>query len=116
MWLILALETYALAIFFIIKNSRGIFLPPGSILDFLDDPPFIFLLGIAGTLALVYTFWDIHYLFYKPLMAGFLSFVWLTFFSAFVFQDVKNGTLGMPSLFASFVLLEIVGEVLIKRG
>lgn len=115
-WLILALETYGLAIFFIIKNSTGIFLPPGSVLDFLDDPPFIFLLGIAGTLALVYTLWDIHYLFYKPLMSGFLTFVWLMFCSAFIFQDINNGTFGMQSLFASFVLLEILGEILIKRG
>lgn len=115
-WLILALETYGLAIFFIVKHSTGIFMPPGSVLDFLDDPPFIFALGIAGTLALVFALWDIHYLFYKPLMTGILSFVWLMFFGAFIFQDINNGTFGTQSLLASFALLIMLGEILIKRG
>ncbi|MFQ3624099.1 hypothetical protein ACSF83_03560 [Lactobacillus johnsonii] len=115
-WLILALETYGLAIYFILKHSTGIFMPPGSVLDFLDDPPFILALGIAGTLALIYALWDVHHLFYKPLMTGVLSFVWLMFFGAFLFQDWRNGVLGPQSLLASSVLLTMLGEILVRRG
>ncbi len=115
-WLILALETYGLAIYFILKHSTGIFMPPGSVLDFLDDPPFIFMLGIAGTLAFVFSLWDIRYLFYKPLMTGVLSFVWLMFFGAFIFQDISSHTLGLPSILASSALLTMLGEILVRRG
>lgn len=115
-WLILALETYGLAIYFILKHSTGIFMPPGSVLDFLDDPPFILALGIAGTLALIYALWDVHHLFYKPLMTSVLSFVWLMFFGAFLFQDWRNGVLGPQSLLASSVLLTMLGEILVRRG
>lgn len=91
-------------------------MPPGSVLDFLDDPPFIFALGIAGTLALVFALWDVHYLFYKPLMTGVLSFVWLMFFGAFIFQDISSHTLGIPSILASSALLTMLGEILVRRG
>ena len=50
LWLISALETYGLGAYFIATHSTGNFTPPpNSVLDMLDDPPFIFLLGVAGT-------------------------------------------------------------------
>jgi len=55
-------------------------------------------------------------MFYKPIMTGFLTFVWLMFLSAFLYQDFMMGHFGFQSLFASFIVLSILGEILIKRG
>ncbi|WJK31483.1 hypothetical protein QSJ16_02810 [Limosilactobacillus reuteri] len=115
-WFLLAMETYGLGILFILKHSAGTFTPPGHVLEFLDDPPFIFLLAMAGTLAMVYALWDVKRMFYKPIMTGFLTFVWLMFLSAFLYQDFMMGHFGFQSLFASFIVLLILGEILIKRG
>lgn len=44
-WLFKALETYALALYFIVKRSSGIFSLDGyGYLEVLDDPPFVFYL------------------------------------------------------------------------
>lgn len=45
-WLFKALETYALALYFIVKRSSGIFSLDGyGYLEVLDDPPFVFTCG-----------------------------------------------------------------------
>ena len=52
-WFFKALETYSLAVYFIVKRSTGIFDWDHSPLSALDDPPFIFALAVVGTIALV---------------------------------------------------------------
>ena len=70
-WLFKALETYALALYFIVKRSSGIFSLDGyGYLEVLDDPPFIFMLACVGTVALVYALWDVKNLYYRPVMTG----------------------------------------------
>lgn len=115
-WFVKSLETYGLGIYFIIIHSSGIFTPPGNILEYLDDPPFIFLLAVVATVALVYSLWDIQYMFYKPLMTGLLTFVWLIFFGGFGFHDFVTGKLSIQSMYAFFVVFSIVGQLVIKRG
>lgn len=116
-WFVTAMETYGLGIFFIVNHSAGIFLPPGNLLDSLDDPPFIFLLAVVGTITLVYSLWDIHSLpFYKPLMTGLLTFAWLMFFCAFAFEDWQTSKFSMQSMYSFFVLFSIVGQLVIKKG
>ncbi len=115
-WLFKALETYALALYFIVKRSSGIFSLDGyGYLEVLDDPPFIFMLACVGTVALVYALWDVKYLYYKQIMTGTLTFVWLVFFLSFAITDTLVGVyVGFPGIFAFFVLTEMVTEILVK--
>ncbi|YAB12822.1 hypothetical protein ACT5GY_11605 [Lactiplantibacillus plantarum] len=60
-WFWKAMETYGLGIYFIIKHNTFAFEPPQpTLLDVLDDPPTIFMLAVVGTLALVYSLWNVH--------------------------------------------------------
>lgn len=115
-WLFKALETYALALYFIVKRSSGIFSLDGyGYLEVLDDPPFIFMLACVGTVAIVYALWDVKYLYYKQIMTGTLTFVWLVFFLSFAITDTLVGVyVGFPGIFAFFVLTEMVTEILVK--
>lgn len=115
-WFFKALETYALALYFIVKRSSGIFSLDGyGYLEVLDDPPFIFMLACVGTVALVYALWDVKYLYYKQIMTGTLTFVWLVFFLSFAITDTLVGVyVGFPGIFAFFVLTEMVPEILVK--
>lgn len=115
-WLFKALETYALALYFIVKRSTGIFNLDGyGYLEVLDDPPFIFLLAVVGTVALVYALWDVKYLYYRPMMTGLLTGVWLLFFLSFTITDILVGVyIGFPGIFAFFVLTEMVTEIFAK--
>lgn len=115
-WFIKSLETYALGIYFIILHSSGTFTPPGNVLEYLDDPPFIFLLGCVATIAMVYTLWNVKYLFYKPLMTGSLAFVWLIFLVAFATSDYVVGRLSFQTMYAFFVVFSIVEQIVVKRG
>lgn len=115
-WFVKGLETYGLAIYFIVLHSSGVFNPPGGILDFLDDPPFIFLLAVVGTVTIVYALWDIKHLFYKPLMTGLLTFAWLIFFCAFTFEDWSIGQFSIQTMYAFFAVGSIIGQLVIKRG
>jgi|GEM_PF-1858369 len=116
-WLFKALETYALALYFIVKRSSGVFSLDGfGYLEVLDDPPFIFMLACVGTVALVYTLWDVKQMYYKPLMTGLLTGVWLIFFLSFAITDALVGVyIGFPGIFAFFVLTEMVVEILFKE-
>ena len=115
-WFVKALETYGLGIFFIVNRSTGLFIPPGGVLDYLDDPPFIFTLAVVGTLTLVWSLWDIRRLhFYKPLMTGSLTFVWLTFFCAFAFEDWYKGCLSFQTMYSFFVLFAIVSQLFLSK-
>ena len=116
LWGITALETYALAGFFISTNSTGNFTPPpNSVLDMLDDPPFIFLLGVVGTIALVYSLWNVQCFHYKTIMTASLTFVWLLFLCGFVIHDQLRGNLlSIPSMYSFFVLIRIVLTVILK--
>ena len=115
-WLFKALETYALALYFIVKRSSGIFSLDGyGYLEFLDDPPFVFLLAAVGTVTLVYALWDVKHLFYRPVMTGLLTGVWLLFFLSFAITDALVGVyIGFPGIFAFFVLTEMVTEIFAK--
>lgn len=90
-WFFKALETYSLAVYFIVKRSTGIFDWDHSPLSALDDPPFIFALAVVGTIALVYALWDVRHLYYKQIMTGTLTFVWLAFFLSFCANDALLG-------------------------
>lgn len=111
-WFLKALETYSLAIYFIIKRSTGIFDWTHSPLSVLDDPPFIFALAVVGTIALVYALWDVRHLYYKQIMTGTLTFVWLVFFLSFLANDAfLNVYLSFPGIYSFFVLVGIVAEI-----
>ena len=116
LWFLTAIETYMLAAYFISTNSTGNFTPPpNSVLDMLDDPPFIFLLGVVGTIALVYSLWNIQHFRYKTIMTASLTFVWLLFLCGFVIHDQLRGNLlSIPSMYSFFVLIRIVLTVLLK--
>ncbi|AVK60524.1 hypothetical protein C5Z25_01500 [Lactobacillus sp. CBA3605] len=113
-WLWKALETYGLGIYFIIKSNTFQFQPPRpTLLDIFDDPPIIFILAVVGTFALVYTLWDVNLYYYKPIMTGLLTFVWLFFMIAFVFHDFETGQyLSFESMYAFFVLGSMLHEIL----
>lgn len=115
-WFVKALETYGLGIYFIIVHSSGNFTPPGNVLEYLDDPPFVFLLAVVGTVAMVYSLWNVEQLFCKPLMTGSLTFVWLIMFGGFVTRDLILGALSIQTMYAFFVVFSIIGQLVIKRG
>lgn len=115
-WFVKALETYGLGLYFIVVHSSGNFTPPGNVLEYLDDPPFVFLLAVVGTVAMVYSLWDIEYLFYKPIMTGSLTFAWLIMFGGFVTRDIMLGVLSIQTMYAFFVVFSIIGQLVIKRG
>ena len=111
-WFLKALETYSLAIYFIVKRSTGTFDWAHSPLAVLDDPPFIFALAVVGTIALVYALWDVRHLYYKQTMTGTLTFVWLVFFLSFLANDAfLNVYLSFPGIYSFFVLVGIVAEI-----
>lgn len=116
LWFLTAIETYMLAAYFISTNSTGNFTPPpNSVLDMLDDPPFIFLLGVVGTITLVYSLWNVQHFHYKTIMTASLTFVWLLFLCGFVIHDQLRGNLlSIPSMYSFFVLIRIVLTVLLK--
>ena len=116
LWFLTAIETYMLAAYFIATHSTGNFTPPpNSVLDMLDDPPFIFLLGVVGTITLVYSLWNVQHFHYKTIMTASLTFVWLLFLCGFVIHDQMRGNLlSIPSMYSFFVLIRIVLTVLIK--
>lgn len=115
-WFVKALETYGLGLYFIIVHSSGNFTPPGNVLEYLDDPPFVFLLAVVGTVAMVYSLWDIEHLFYKPLMTGSLTFAWSILLGGFGTRDFILGTLSIQTMYAFFVVFSIIGQLVIKRG
>lgn len=116
LWFLTAIETYMLAAYFISTHSTGNFTPPpNSVLDMLDDPPFIFLLGVVGTIALVYSLWNVQRFRYKTIMTASLTFVWLLFLCGFVIHDQMRGNLlSIPGMYSFFVLIRIVLTVLLK--
>lgn len=112
-----ALETYGLGIYFLIKQTTFQFQPPRpTIFDLLDDPPAIFILAIAGTLALVYSLWNVDHPLYKPVMTGLLTFVWLFFMIAFGIHDFEAGQyISFQSMYAFFVIGRLLHEIMVGR-
>lgn len=109
-WFVKALETYGLGLYFIIVHSSGNFTPPGNVLEYLDDPPFVFLLAVVGTVAMVYSLWNIKYLFYKPIMTGSLTFAWLILFGGFGTHDIMLGTLSIQTMYAFLLFFRLLGN------
>lgn len=113
-WFLKALETYALGIYFIYRNSTGVFTYP-PILEALDDPPTIFWIACVGTIALIYALWDIKHYFYKPITTALLTGVWLVMFLSFTIHDVSIGVfLSLPGIYSFFVLADMITEILNK--
>lgn len=113
-WFLKALETYALGIYFIYRNSTGVFTYP-PILEALDDPPTIFWIACVGTVALIYALWDIKHYFYKPITTALLTGVWLVMFLSFTIHDVSIGVfLSLPGIYSFFVLADMITEILNK--
>ena len=114
-WFWKAMETYGLGIYFIIKHNTFAFEPPQpTLLDVLDDPPMIFMLAVVGTLALVYSLWNLRTHYYKPLMTGLLTFVWLFFMIAFGVHDFEmQRYVSFESMYAMFVLGSTIFEIII---
>jgi len=113
-WFLKALETYALGIYFIYRNSTGVFTYP-PILEALDDPPAIFWIACVGTVALIYALWDIKHYFYKPITTALLTGVWLVMFLSFTIHDVSIGVfLSLPGIYSFFVLADMITEILNK--
>lgn len=115
-WFWKALETYGLGIYFLIKSNTFAFMPPRpTIFDLFDDPPVIVLLTIVGTLALVYSIWNIQEPYYRNIMAGSLSFVWMFFLIAFVFHDFATGQyISFESMYSFFVIASVVHEQIVR--
>ncbi|MDB1102807.1 hypothetical protein [Lentilactobacillus parabuchneri] len=109
-WLWTAIETYFIAIVFIIQANFFDLKPPGhSVVTKLDDPSAIFGIAVVGTFALVYAVWDIHWFYARPLMIGLLIFVWMTFFLGFVIHDLERGMLISPgAILAGGVICRII--------
>jgi uncharacterized membrane protein YhaH (DUF805 family) len=113
-WLWQAVTTYGLGIIFIINNNVfGAAPPRHTPIEQFDDPAFVFVIGIVGTLALVYTLWDIKHLYYKAIMAGLLTAVWLLFFIVLTLYDIERGrVLGFENFFALVVLGSLLHEII----
>lgn len=112
-WFWKALETYGLGVFFIIKHNTFAFEPPRpTLLDMFDDPPVIFVLAVVGTFAMVYALWDANFRYYKAIMTGLLTFVWLFFIIAFGIHDFQiSQYVSFESMYAFFVLASIIFEI-----
>jgi len=113
-WLWQSVTTYGLGIIFIINNNVfGAAPPRHTPIEQFDDPVFVFAIGIVGTLALVYTLWDIKHLYYKAIMAGLLTAVWLLFFIVLTLYDIERGrVLGFENFFALVVLGSLLHEII----
>ena len=96
-WFWSAVETYAIAIVFIIQVNFFDLKPPArTMLGVLDDPVSIFLIAVIGTFAMIYSIWDFHWFYARPIMIGCLVFVWMSFFLGFLVHDMEMGALISP--------------------
>lgn len=115
-WFWKAIVTYGLGMLFLI-NSNAIGGDPGrrSLVAEFDDPPFIFIIGIVATLAMVYALWDVRHLAYKTVMTSSLTAVWLLFFVVLTIYDIERGhCISFENGFALMVLLSIVHEITMR--
>ena len=96
-WFWTGMETYALGIVFIIQANFFDLMPPAhSVVAGLDDPLSIFCLAIVGTFAVVYSIWDFHWFYARPILIAMLVFVWVTFFCGFLIHDIELGAIVSP--------------------
>lgn len=111
-WFWKAIETYALGVYFIVRVNVFDQVPPPpvihySILQIFDDPIFIFMLAVVGTMALTYSIWDFHFFRARQLMIGLLVFVWSIYFWAFLMQGLQLGHWD----FALFLIGPMLGSI-----
>jgi len=113
-WFWKAVETYALGLYFIVRVNAFDRVPPPparnryySILQLFDDPIFIFLIAVVGTMALTYSIWDFHFFHARQLMIGLLVFVWSIYFGAFLVQGFQSGHWD----FALFLIGPMLGSI-----
>lgn len=113
-WLWKALETWGLAIYFIIHHSVGTFSSPSNVvLDKLDDPDSIFILACIGSFVLIYSLWDLNTYLYKPIVTMLLTGVWIVFMCAFIIHDWQAQTyVSFQSIYAGFILVSMIGEII----
>lgn len=111
-WFWKAIETYALGLYFIVRVNVFDQVPPPpephrTILQMFDDPIFIFMLAVVGTMALTYSIWDFHFFRARQLMIGLLAFVWSIYFGAFLMQGLQLGHWD----FALFLIAPMLGSI-----
>lgn len=93
-WFWTAIELYGLAVFFLLKDNFFNEHPPiHSLLRYFDDPGPVFILGVIATFALVYSIWDIHWFYARPIMIMTTMFALCFFFGAFLVHDFDENTL-----------------------
>lgn len=112
-WFWKSLETYALGLYFIVRVNVFDQIPPPpeshrTILQMFDDPIFIFMLAVVGTMALTYSIWDFHFFHARQLMIGLLVFVWSLYFCAFLLQALELKRLD----FALFLIAPMLGSII----
>ncbi|WP_283680322.1 hypothetical protein [Lentilactobacillus sp. Marseille-Q4993] len=96
-WFWTAIETYAVAMVFIVRTNFFDLEPPArTVLGLLDDPLSVFLISVVGTFALSYSIWDFHWFFARPVMIGLLTLVWMATFLGFLIHDIEAGALISP--------------------
>jgi hypothetical protein len=96
-WLWTAVETYAIAVVFIIQTNFFDLKPPGrTLVGKLDDPISIFAIAVVGTFAFIYSIWDIHWFYARPIMIGLLVGTWMPFFLGFLIHDIEIGMFISP--------------------
>jgi membrane-bound ClpP family serine protease len=109
-----AVETYGLGIYFIVRVNVFEQEPPPlhrigySILQIVDDPSFIFLLAVVGTMALTYSIWDYHFFRARQIMIGLLVFVWSIYFGAFFVHGINTGMWDFALFLIGPMILNIV--------
>ncbi|WP_461244445.1 hypothetical protein [Secundilactobacillus muriivasis] len=109
-WFWMAIETYAVALVFIVQAGFFDIKPPGhTVIGMMDDPAIIFGIAVIGTFTLTYSVWDFHWFYARPIMIGLLTLVWSAAFIAFLIHDMEMGLLISPgSVLAGGVVCRIV--------
>lgn len=109
-WFWMALETYAIALVYVVQANFFDLEPPAhTVLSMMDDPAMIFAFAVIGTFALAYSIWDFHWFYARPIMIGLLMLVWSASFISFLIHDMETGLLISPgSVLSGGVICRIV--------
>ncbi|MDA5386946.1 hypothetical protein [Loigolactobacillus backii] len=107
-WFWKAVETYTLGFYFILWVNVLDGRPPHhTIVQRFDDPIFIFLIAIVGTMSLTYSIWDFHFFHARQIIIGLLVFVWSMYFCVFFYHGMQTGYWD----FALFLIGPMIGSM-----
>lgn len=88
-WFWTAIETYALAIYFVFQQHVFDVEPPSlSPIGVITHPLGLIFIGSVATLTMVISLWNIHLFWARPIMIGFELFVWIYIAIAFTQLDI----------------------------